>query len=69
MQPSEIESMPFYEFEITMENLVQFLKEKNDAEKREYDKGKQGTPNTPKVGNFKVPKAPSMPNIKMPKLR
>lgn len=68
LQPSEIEQFPFYEFEYTLENLKDFLKEKNDAEKGQYDQMNKNMPSN----QFKqpsMPKTPKMPNIKMPKLR
>lgn len=68
LQPSEIENMPFYEFEYTLENLKDFLKEKNEAEKGQSD---QMNKNMPDMSKFKAPKMPStpkMPNIKMPRL-
>ena len=62
LQPSEIEKFPFYEYEITIENLQDFLKEKHDAEKGQQDAQQSNMPNMSKFN------APKMPNIKMPKL-
>lgn len=66
MQPSEIENMPFYEFEITLENLKDFIKEKNDAEKGQHDSANK---NMPDMSKFKSPSmsSPKMPSFKMPK--
>lgn len=54
--------MPYYEYEITIENLQDLLKEKNEAEKRANDGQQQSMP------NMKSFSAPKMPNMKMPKL-
>ncbi len=66
MQPSEIEQMPYYEYEITLENLHELLKEKQDAEKRAHGDQQKNSPNyggmmknysnAYKVPKFKTPK-------------
>jgi len=66
MQPSEIENMPYYEYEMTLENLQELLKEKHDAEKGANKSQQDSIPNYSKMaGKFKSPK---MPNIKIPKM-
>ena len=60
--------MAFYEYEITLENLEQLLKEKNEAEKKQS--GDQQQPNTPNMNGFSRQmnrfQAPKMPSFKMP---
>jgi hypothetical protein len=58
LQPSEIERMPFYEFETTLEILEKTIKDKNNAEKEAS--GKHQAP------NMKMPSM-KMPSMKMPK--
>ena len=66
IQPSEIENMPYYEYEITLENLHDLLKEKNDAERKAHEDQTANTPNYNKMANSF--KAPSMPKFRMPKV-
>lgn len=65
MQPSEIENFEYWEFELTLEDLQENLKERKDQEKRGSDDQQKNMPNMNKytkgMGGFK------MPNIKMPK--
>jgi len=69
MQPSEIEQMPYYEYEYLIEDLETIIKEKNDAENgksgsTDYNSNnlmKDASKYMPKTGNFKFPK---MPNFK-----
>ena len=77
MQPSEIENMPFYEVEYTIENLTNDLQKKQEAEQQQHeghDAGsymKQGTKmmNNAKSGNAKSINTPKMPNMKMPSVK
>ena len=64
MQPSEMERMKFYEFEILLENLNEFLKEKHEAEKGASEGAQKNTPN---MSKFKPPSMPKMPKINMPR--
>ena len=50
LQPSEIENLPFYEFEITMKELSELLKQKNDAERKAY--GQQQDSSGGDVGKY-----------------
>ena len=79
MQPSEIEALPFYELEYTIENLTNDLKNKQEAEERQaegHDAGsymKQGknmmSGAKTNVGkSINTPKMPKMPSIRTPKL-
>lgn len=61
LQRSEIMAMPYYEYETTIEEYNEILKErkkKEDSNKSDMDQ------KTPKLPNYKMPK---MPNIKIPK--
>ena len=64
MQPSEIERMPYYEYEITIENLQELLKEKAEAEKKAYEDGEKKNDSGSKYKTPKTPKMPSMPKFK-----
>jgi len=76
MQPSEIEALPFYEVEYTIENLTNDLQKKKEAEEggaEGHDAGsymKQGTKmmNNAKSGSINTPKM-KMPNMKMPNMK
>jgi hypothetical protein len=65
--------MPYYEYEITVEELTDILKKKNDNEKSaqaEAEKAQKqmkapGINNLGKGMNMKMPK---MPTVKMPKI-
>lgn len=72
IQPSEIENLPYYEFEITLEELIDILKQKNDAEKKTYDNS-----NNPNVPNFSkytnvakgLAGGVKMPSLSMPRMK
>ena len=67
LQPSEIESMEYWEFEMTIENLQEFLKEKNEQEKRQQQDQQKNTPNTSKyMRQASAFKTPRMPNFRKP---
>ena len=77
IQPSELDAMPAWEYEIFMKELNKLVKEENDRNKQEMDKS--GVSDAQKMANSKnirkmqqssMPKTPSMPSmgsIKMPK--
>jgi hypothetical protein len=73
IQPSEIENLPYYEFEITLEELVEILKQKNEAEKKAYDGSKQNgaTPDFNKYANVAkgIAGGVKMPSFSMPKMK
>jgi len=50
--------MPFYEFEITIEELNELLKEKNEIERKSYEKHSAGL----QEKSASIPKTPKMPN-------
>lgn len=65
MQPSEIENMPYYEYEYLIEDLETIIKEKNDAESgkggKEHDVEslmKGASKYMPKQNGLKFPKMP-----------
>ena len=60
LQPSEVEKLPFYEYEFIVQNLIDILKEKNEAEKNGYE-GQNMDPNS-YMKNIKMPKVPNMGN-------
>ena len=68
LQPSEVENMCYYEFEYITQNLIDILKEKQEAEeKQSKDYGDMNPQsmmkNMPNMGNFKPPSLPSQFNI------
>ncbi len=73
IQPSEIENMPYYEMEITLEELIDILKQKNDAEKKAYDgqKGAGDVPNFNKYANVAkgIAGGVKMPSFSMPRMK
>lgn len=73
LQPSEVENMPYYEYEYIVQNLVELLKEKQEAEKGQSGDmsahqmmadAKKNMPkvNSPKMPKVSTPKFPSVPN-------
>ena len=82
MQPSEIEALPFYELEYTIENLTNDLKNKRDAEEEQNQTGDYNASSYMKQANkmtsnaksnygksINIPKMPKVPNIgKMPRI-
>ena len=74
IQPSEIDKMPMWEYEMFMKTLNEVVDEENKNQKKEMDKydinsyKKMTNPsNMNKMMNPKMPSIPSM-NINMPKL-
>ena len=72
LQPSELDLLPFYEYEYTLEMFNEIIKERNDDEKKQtssYDdqyKSMSGMQNkmSKSMSSYKTP---SMPKISMPK--
>lgn len=72
IQPSELDNMQYWEYEISLEEYEKILKER----KEEQDAQQEGMNMNPtKMGsdmmkqaqhNLKMPSMPSMPNISMP---
>lgn len=70
MQPSEIEFLPFYEYEYMVDDLTEILKEKQEAENGKSANGGQDMNPTSLMNQAKgsmpklnIPKFPSMPKI------
>lgn len=77
MQPSQIEMLPYYELEYTVENLVEDLKKRNKESTEQENTALGNTAQSNPMKSINTPKIPSMgkiPNIprggvfKMPKL-
>lgn len=71
IQPSEVDSMSMWEFELFINHLNDMVKEENDSQKAEMDKYKVNDymkrPDPQKtMGNFKSPTIPNI-NITAPK--
>jgi hypothetical protein len=65
LQPSEIEEMPYYEYEYIVENLINILKEKQEAEEgQSKDYGESMNSNKMmRDAKSMMPKMPSMPSM------
>lgn len=66
MQPSEIENMPYYEYEYLIEDLETIIKEKNDAESGK-GVGEQSVDSLMKGASKYMPKQSGLKFPKMPK--
>ena len=69
IQPTEVDKMPMWEYELFLQQLNELVKDDNDNQKREMDKyhinDYQKIMNPPQM-NKMVP--PKMPNYSMPKM-
>lgn len=70
IQPSELEQMPAWEYELFMKEINAAVKEENDRNKQEMDKAgidkaqKMSNPNNiAKMQKAATPKMPSMPSM------
>jgi hypothetical protein len=72
LQPSELDLLPYYEYEYTLEMFNEIIKERNDQETKNNremeDKYNIGSMQSQAKKNMSQYKAPSMPKISMPKL-
>ena len=72
IQPSELDLLPFYEYEYTLEIYNDLLKERNEKEEQQTqdasDKYNIEGMKSQANRTMKSVKAPSMPQIRMPKL-
>lgn len=75
LQPSEIDIMPFWEYELFVNHLNELVKEENDQQKAEMDKyhvneymnmARPG--NMQKMMSSAQPKTPNMGNMSMPNM-
>jgi len=74
LQPSEVEVLPYYEYEYIVQNLIDILKEKKEAEEGAQDMDKQNSEASRMMknaksmlpsgmGNMASGKMPSMPSV------
>lgn len=74
VQPTELDMLPYYEFEYTLEIYNEIIKERNDEEKKQnqdaedkYNLGGMQKNATNMTKNMSGYKPPSMPKISMPR--
>lgn len=71
MQPSEIDRLPYYEYEYTILIYNDLVKERNDKESQTYEKERDkyniGNMQKGMQKNMNQYKVPSMSSLKMPK--
>ena len=71
MQPSEIDRLPYYEYEYTILIYNDLVKERNDKESQTYEKERDkyniGSMQKGMQKNMNQYKVPSMSSLKMPK--
>ena len=69
IQPSELDRMPYYEFEYTVEIYNNLLKERKDGEdKKTSEHTDKYNINSMQRQAQSQMKAPSMPSVRMPRL-
>ena len=72
LQPTELDLLPFYEYEYTLEIYNDLLKERNKNEEKQTqetsDKYNMDGLKSQASRTMKNMKTPSMPQIRMPKL-
>jgi hypothetical protein len=72
IQPSELEQMPAWEYELFMKEINAAVKEENDRNKQEMDKAgidkaqKMSNPNA--IAKMQKSAMPKMPDMKMPSM-
>lgn len=72
IQPSELEQMPAWEYELFMKEINAAVKEENDRNKQEMDKAgidkaqKMSNPNA--IAKMQKASMPKVPDIKMPSM-
>ena len=68
IQPSEIDQMPMWEYELFIEEMNKQVKEENDKQQSEMDKYHINDYTNPKnFSKMTQPKMPSMSTMKIPK--
>jgi hypothetical protein len=61
LQPSEVEKLPFYEYEYIVQNLIDILKEKQEAEENQHKSHSDVSPSSlMRDAGKSMPKMPSM---------
>tara|TARA_R110000796_G_scaffold73380_3_gene165132 strand:- start:4000 stop:4239 length:240 start_codon:yes stop_codon:yes gene_type:complete len=72
LQPSELDLLPFYEYEYTLEIFNDLLKDRNDQEQQNtrdtQDKYNMDGMKSQAQKNISSYKMPALPNMSMPKL-
>lgn len=59
IQPSEIDRMPYYEYEMYLDNINEIQKQQEeDQKKREKEQ---------RMPSYKMPQMPAMPKVSIPK--
>ena len=72
IQPTEIDKMPMWEYELFLQHLNNLVKDENDNQQKEMDKyhlddyKKMADPS--KMSKMYQPSMPKMPNYSMPKM-
>jgi len=71
VQPSELDRLPYYELEYTIEEYNEILKERNEKSDKsagaEMDKYNAGSMMSKAQSSLKGVKTPNMPSIRLPK--
>lgn len=70
LQPSELDRLPFYEYEYTLEMFNDIMKERNDEERKQqssYEGGYDTGIVKKQMKNMTSYKTPPIPKIRMPK--
>ena len=77
MQPSEIENLPYYELQYTIDNLVEHLKKEKEAQSDESGSGgtdkmtrdmNKSISQGQKQNQAKAPSMPKAPSMKVPSM-
>lgn len=68
--PSSFEEMPFWEYELFIEELNKEVKEDNDRQQKQMDEYEKNKPRMPKFNSNsftqpKMPKIPTLGNMKL----
>ena len=69
IQPSQLDMLPYYEYEYTVEIYNDIMKERNDEESKQYAQNDPSSMKSDMDKNYKSFKQPKMPKMpKMPKI-
>ena len=70
VQPREIDDLPFYEYEYTIQMYNDILKERKDSEEKnsKAQEDKYNISGMQSQATRNMPKAPSMPSMKTPSI-
>lgn len=66
IQPSEIDNMMMWEYELFLDSIKDLVKESNDQQQKQMNDPKYKPPKMPKYNSSSTPRMPSIP--KMPKI-